>query len=180
MSKLKVYALREFGRSVWLPSDILAALGEPPNHRQGQLLIWATTARAAYQHAENCGLGGAVRSSRELGLAMGFDVGTLDAACPWPDGTILATNSSGTGPVVEITRQAGDRENDKRRVRVIGHLERPDRSIFIPVDVSIVVTDDMLTAARQAIPDFEAYMFIGDDGMRAAIAAALAARKGQS
>ena len=109
MSKPKVYALREFGRSAWLPPDILAALGEPPNHRQGQLLIWATTARAAYQHAENCGLGGVVSSSRELAPAMGYDVQTLDAALSWPDGTVLATNSFGRGPVVEIIRQAGDR-----------------------------------------------------------------------
>lgn len=166
---LKPYGLREFGSSVFLPSDVMQALGEPSGHRQGRLLIWATTARAAYEHAEAVGLGGIVRSSRELALAMGYDVGTLDSAFPWPDGTVLAMASRGSGPVVEIAKLT---IAATRTMRVIGHLKRQEGYVFTPADMSMAVTDAMVDAARNVLADYDETLPI-----REAIAAALQAQR---
>lgn len=163
--KLKPYGLRQFGSSVFLPPDVMQALDEPPGRRQGRLLIWAATARAAYEHAEKVGLGGIIRNSRELSPAMGYDVETLDAAYPWAEGTVLAYSSNGVGPVIEIARL-----NDAatRTLRHIGHIGRPQRPIFTPADMSMAVTDDMVDAARAVLADYEETLPI-----REAIAAAL-------
>jgi len=171
---IKPYGLREFGSSVFLPPDVMQALKEPPGRRQGRLIIWATTARAAYQHAETVGLGGIVRSSRELGPAMGYDVETLNTAHPWPDGTVLALSSNSTGPVVEILKL-----NDAatRTLCVIGHLERTQGYVFTPADMSMAVTDAMVDAARASIYE-QSWQQIGTDHLRAAIAAALRAQAG--
>jgi hypothetical protein len=173
--ELKVYAVRDFARSAWLPRDVLDALDEPNHHWQGRILVWATTARAAFEYLNNCGLN-VVRSARELGPAMGYDIQTLNAAFSWPEGTILATNSFGRGPVVEVVRQAGDQPEQKRRLRVVGHLDRPDRPIFTPVEP--IVTDAMVDAAADVLaPDFEITTL---DELRAALAAALKAQRNTS
>ena len=170
--EIRPYSLREFGSSVFLPPDVMQALGEPSGHRQGRLLIWATTARAAYEHAKAVGLGGVVRSSRELAPAMGYDVETLNAAHPWPAGTVLAM-ARGNGPVVEIlSLPDGDGPGVKRHLCVIGHLRRSQGYVFTPADMSLVVTDAMVDAARTVIHE-TTWQEVGTDLLRTAIAAAL-------
>jgi hypothetical protein len=174
MAKLKVYGLRDFSRSAHLPRDVLDALGASQQRQQGQVLVWATSARAAFEHLRALKLPCAY-SAREIGLAMGYDVEILNAAFPWPDGTVLATTSFSTGPVVEIIRQAADDGDPPRRVRVIGALDKPQHAVFRPADPSVLVTDAMIEAAYAVLPGWLVHE-IESQLMRDAIAAALRAR----
>lgn len=172
--QLKVYGYRE-RTNCFLPRDVLTALGAPRHVQQGQLMIWATTTKAAFERCADLGL--SVRNPRDLGTLCGTDVTTLAALREWPDGTVLASLGY-QGTIVEIC------DNPDRTVlespyslTVIGKLEFA-RTVFTPrSDFEPEITDAMLNAAINATAGSYTHLLQGAETLRAAIRAALKAQQ---
>jgi hypothetical protein len=166
--QLKVYGHRE-RRDCFLPRDILTALGAPSHVVQGQLLIWATTTRAAFLRTIDLGL--RLRSERDLCVyRSGDDLMALKEAREWPDGTVLATMGH-HGTVASVTENP-DRSvvGSPYTVTAIGKLRYGTQ--FVPgPDFEVEVTEAMLNAAINAT--VTEYTYCDARSLRAAIYAAL-------
>lgn len=173
--KLKIYSDAEYG-NIFLPADIVEALGQHSHARQGNVYVWATTAKAAAARLDALGID--VRSPRSLRVVTHPAALMLDSAQDWPENTVLITRVSSGGPVVEVISAELVSERPygvERTMRCIGELTYGTH--FRPSgDLEPVVTDAMVDAALDALgvtmPDGVPHGWLIRN-MRPALAAAL-------
>jgi hypothetical protein len=122
MTKIRAYGYKE-SCNCFLPRDILDALGEKPWVRQGEIVVFASTAAAAFHHLAVLGL--KPYSIREVGLLHGRSPEALIEADLGNDGEVYAQPMSGN-LVASVTQ-----DDHGRLVDVVGKISSD--GVFVPV-----------------------------------------------
>ena len=178
--KLKIYSDTEYS-AVFLPSDVIEALGERPHIRQGNVYVWAPTAAAAVARLEALGLN--PRSARALKPVTNSVAAVLNDACDWPEHTVLVTRLTSGGPVVEVVSAETVKDRPYHVTRTLRCIGQIDYGVhFRPSDaLEPVVTDAMVNCFLDAlnVPDGITAEWLMWEA-RPALAAALKAQRARS
>jgi hypothetical protein len=142
------------GERTPLPDDVLAALEQPGEVRTGCLVVFATSAVAAWRHLDAVGL--APGSQLELRQTCGGNVDALDQPTTRVNGAVYVTPVRSRGNrVIQIT-PAGVK--GARNINLIGDIQG-GQLVLLPSPrpasepkPTPVVTDAMLDAASEALP----------------------------
>ena len=173
MSELKPYAHRE-SSNAFLPRDILDPIGAPSQVHQGDLVVFARSAAAAARHLHRLDLLSS-DNPRQLRIAHGNDVAAIMGTDYPGEHDVYCWVSHSPSDVVVRVEALGNVQRG-RKVRVAGYLRE---RTYLPIsetaaaDPAPGVTGAMLAAAVEATQ--HRYVYINEDSLRAAIAAALAA-----